>query len=77
MDMILRITLLFIFVTSCGLSPGFKKEPTTFENLKDNSLGRNGVSLHFYDINKMNVDALPRIADIKKKNKKRFKRINR
>ena len=73
--MILRITLLFMFITSCGLSPGFKKEPTTFENLKDNSLGRNGVSLHFYDINKMNVDALPRIADIKKKTKKDLREL--
>ena len=66
----LRIILIFIIVTSCALSPGFKNEPSGNKAVKNDALSRNGVTLHFYDINKMNVDALPRIDDIKKKTKK-------
>ena len=70
--MFLRIILLlfFIFMSSCGLSPGFKKEPLNNKSVKNDGLKRNGVTLNFYDINKMNVDALPKIEDIQKKTKK-------
>ena len=68
--MFLRIILVFIFITSCALSPGFKDEPSGNKAVKNDALRRNGVTLNFFDINKMNVDALPRIDDIKKKTKK-------
>ena len=73
--MFLRIILIFIFVTSCGLSPGFKDEPSGNNAVKNDALRRNGVTLHFYDINKMNVDALPRIDDIKEKTKKNLENL--
>ena len=73
----LRITLIFILVTSCALSPGFKNEPSSNKAVKNDSLRRNGVTLQFYDINKMNVDALPRIDDIKKKTKKDLQELTK
>ena len=69
-NMFLRFVLLFIFITSCALSPGFKKEPTS-KNPKRMGLKQNGVSLTFYNLNKMNASSLPRIKDIKKKRKKK------
>ena len=75
--MYLRIILAFIFVTSCALSPGFQNEPSGNKAVKNDALRRNGVTLHFYDINKMNVDALPRIDDIKKKTKKDLQELTK
>ena len=66
--MFLRIALLFIIITSCGLSPGFKKEPTS-KNPKKMGLEQTGVSLMFYDLNKINAADLPRIEDLKKRQK--------
>jgi len=66
----LRIILVFFIVSSCGFSPGFQQEPKIDKNAKSLGLKRNGVTLHFYDINKMNLDALPRIEDIKNKTRK-------
>ena len=63
--MFLRFVLLFIIITSCAVSPGFKKEPTS-KNPKRMGLQQNGVSLAFYNLNKMNASSLPRIKDIKK-----------
>ena len=68
--MFLRFALLFIIITSCTLSPGFKKEPSS-KNPKRMGLKQNGVSLTFYNLNKMNASSLPRIKDIKKKRKKK------
>ena len=73
--MFLRFVILFFLVSSCALSPGFKKEPNNIKNVKKDGLKRNGVTLNFYDINKMNVDALPRIEDIQKKTKKDLKEL--
>ena len=39
------------------MSPGFKDEPSGNKAVKNDALRRNGVTLHFFDINKMNVDA--------------------
>jgi len=64
--MFLRIALLFIFITSCGLSPGFQQEPTS-KNPKNIGLKQNGVSLMFYNLNKMNIASLPKVEYIKKK----------
>ena len=68
--MFLRFVLLFIIITSCALSPGFKKEPSS-KNPKRMGLKQNGVSLAFYNLNKMNASSLPRIKDIKKNLKKK------
>ena len=72
--MFFRIALLFIFITSCGLSPGFKKEPSS-KNPKKMGLEQNGVTLFFYNLNKMNPDVLPRIKDIKKKSEEKIKEL--
>ena len=64
--MVLRFILLFLLISSCAVSPGFKKEPSS-KNPKRMGLGQNGVSLMFHNINKMNLDAMPRVEDIQKK----------
>ena len=61
--MILRFLILFFIISSCGLSPGFKKEPTS-RDPKKMGLEQNGVSLMFYNLNKINTASLPRIKDI-------------
>ena len=71
----LRIILVFFIVSSCGLSPGFQQEPKINKDAKSLGLNRNGVSLHFFDINKMNLAALPKIEDIKNKTKKNLSEL--
>mgnify|MGYP001420917446 CR=1 FL=1 len=68
--MILRFLILFFIISSCALSPGFKKEPSS-KNPKKMGLQQNGVTLVFYNLNKMNASSLPRIKDIKKNRKKK------
>ena len=51
--MILRFLILFFIISSCSLSPGFKKEPTS-KSPKKMGLEQNGVSLMFYNLNKIN-----------------------
>lgn len=72
--MVLRFILLFFIISACALSPGFKKEPDS-KNPKRMGLEQNGVSLTFYNLNKMNPSALPRIKDIKKKSKEKIKEL--
>ena len=66
--------LIFLIISACALSPGFKKEPTS-KNPKRMGLKQNGVSLAFYNLNKMNASSLPRIKDIKKKSKEKIKEL--
>ena len=72
--MFLRFVLVFIIITSCGLSPGFQKEPTS-KNPKKIGLDQNGVTLKFYNLNKMNVASLPKVEDIKKKSQKKLNKL--
>ena len=72
--MFLRFALLFIIITSCALSPGFKKEPTS-KNPKKMGLKQNGVSLMFYDLNKINASSLPRVEDLKKNSEEKLKEL--
>ena len=72
--MFLRFAPLFIFITSCALSPGFQQEPTS-KNPKEIGLQRNGVSLVFYNLNKMNVAALPKVEDVQKKTQKKLSKL--
>ena len=72
--MVLRFILLFLLISSCAVSPGFKKEPSS-KNPKRMGLKQNGVTLMFYNLNKMNPDILPRIEDIQKKSKENLKEL--
>ena len=72
--MILRFLILFFIISSCALSPGFKKEPSS-KKPKKMGLQQNGVSLTFYNLNKMNASSLPRIKDIKKRSKEKEKEL--
>ena len=64
--MSLRFLLIFFIVSACALSPGFKKEPTS-RNPKNMGLRQTGVTLNFYNLNKINTASFPRIEDVKKK----------
>ena len=71
---ILRLLSFTILITSCALSSGFKKEPSS-KNPKRMGLKQNGVTLMFHNLNKMNPDVLPRIEDIQKKSKENLKEL--
>ena len=73
--MILRFLTLFFIISSCALSPGFKKEPTS-KNPKKMGLEQNGVTLMFYNLNKINTASFPRVEDLKKKAKKKLKELS-
>ena len=73
--MTLRFLLLFFVITACAVAPGFKKEPSS-KNPKKMGLEQNGVTLMFHNINKMNLDAMPRVEDIQKKSKDNLERID-
>tara|TARA_B110000196_G_scaffold297032_1_gene287813 strand:- start:570 stop:1670 length:1101 start_codon:yes stop_codon:yes gene_type:complete len=72
--MFFRFVLVFIIITSCGLSTGFQKEPLS-KNPKEIGLEQNGVTLKFYDLNKMNASSLPRIEDVQKKSQKKLDKL--
>ena len=72
--MTLRFLLLFFVINACAVSPGFKKEPSS-KNPKRMGLEQNGVSLMFHNINKMNLDAMPRVEDIQKKSQENLKEL--
>ena len=72
--MTLRFLLLFFVITACAVSPGFKKEPSS-KNPKKMGLEQNGVTLMFHYINKMNLDAMPRVDDIQKKSQENLKEL--
>ena len=73
--MIFRLLLFFFIVSACGIAPGFKEEPSS-KNPKKMGLEQNGVTLMFYDLNKMDPAVLPRIEEIKKKSKDKFNEAN-
>jgi len=61
----LKFLLIFILLSACTNSTGFKTEPTG-NDAKRVGLERNGVALKFHNINKINTLALPRVEQIKK-----------
>ena len=69
--MYLRFLIIFLIFSGCNNSTGFKQEPTG-KNAKKIGLERNGVALNFYNLNKINVSALPRVEQIKKKTDKKL-----
>ena len=70
--MSVRFILIFLLISACTFSPGFKKEPSS-KNPKRIGLKQNGVTLRFHSINKMNPEILPRIQDIQKNQKINYK----
>ena len=66
MYMNLRLILIFLFISSCTNSTGFKSEPKG-KNPKNIGLEQTGVSLNFFNLNKINTSSLPRFEEIKKK----------
>jgi polysaccharide biosynthesis/export protein len=64
--MLLRIILLFLFVSGCNNSTGFKSEPIG-TNPKNIGIEQTGVTLNFFNLNKINTSSLPKFEEIKKK----------
>ena len=81
--MSLKLILIFLLISGCNNSTGFKSEPKSGKNVsirgfnkpKVGGLERNGVALKFYNINKMNTALLPRFDDIKKKKDKNLSKL--
>ncbi len=63
--MYLKVILLFMFVIGCTNSTGFKSEPKGTKP-KEIGLEQTGVTLDFYNLNKINTASLPKFEDIKK-----------
>ena len=61
-----RFLIIFLILSACINSTGFKEEPTG-KNAKKIGLERNGVTLKFYNINKINTSILPKVEQVKKK----------
>ena len=69
--MILRLIFIFLIITSCTNSTGFKNEPKGTKP-KEIGLEQTGVTLDFYNLNKINTASLPKFEDIKKNKDKNF-----
>ena len=69
-----RFLIIFLILSACINSIGFKEEPTG-KNAKKIGLERNGVTLKFYNINKINTSILPRVEQVKKKTDKKFNEL--
>ena len=72
--MFFRIILILICVSSCTNSTGFKDEPKG-TNPKKIGLEQTGVTLKFYNLNKINTASLPKFEEIKKKKDKRLNKL--
>jgi polysaccharide export outer membrane protein len=70
--MFLRIILIFFFIASCTNSTGFKSEPKATKDPKKLGLDQTGVTLDFYNLNKINTASLPKFEDIKKRKDKKL-----
>ncbi len=64
--MIFRFLLIFLILSGCTNSTGFKSEPKKTFNPKNLGLEQRGVTLRFHNLNKMNTASLPKYEDIKK-----------
>jgi polysaccharide export outer membrane protein len=67
----LRLILIFLLISSCTNSTGFKGEPKN-TNPKKIGIKQTGVTLKFHNLNKINTSSLPKFADIKKKKDKKL-----
>ncbi|MBT4958430.1 MAG: hypothetical protein HON33_00495, partial [Flavobacteriaceae bacterium] len=73
-SMFLRIILLFLLVVGCTNSTGFKGEPKG-NDPKKIGIKQRGVTLKFYDLNKINTASLPKFEDIQKKQDKKLTQL--
>ena len=73
--MLFRYLIIFFLIVGCSLSPGFKKEPTS-KNPRKMGLEQTGVSLMFYNLNKINTASFPKFEDLKKKTKEKLKKLS-
>jgi protein involved in polysaccharide export with SLBB domain len=72
--MTLRIILIFLFISGCTNSTGFKSEPLG-TNPKNIGLEQNGVTLNFFNLNKINTSSLPKYEEIIKKEDKKLVKL--
>jgi len=73
-NMFFRYLLLFIIISACSNSTGFKQEPIN-KSAKELGLEQNGVTLRFYNLNKINTSALPRIEQLKKQTNQKLNEL--
>ena len=74
MYMNLKLILIFLFISSCTNSTGFKGEPQS-TNPKKIGLEQRGVTLKFHNLNKINTSSLPKFEDIVKKKDKNINEL--
>ena len=72
--MFIRFLLIFLFLSSCTNSTGFKSEPNK-KNPKIIGLEQRGVTLKFHDLNKINTASLPKFENIEKKKNKNLSKL--
>lgn len=70
----LKLILIFLFISSCTNSTGFKGEPQS-TNPKKIGLEQRGVTLKFHNLNKINTSSLPKFEDIKKDKDKKLTKL--
>ena len=68
------LLLFFVIISACTNSTGFKQEPIS-KDAKKLGLEQNGVTLKFYNLNKINTSALPRIEQIKKQTNQKLAKL--
>ena len=68
----LRVIFLCLLVCGCTNSTGFKSEPKATKDPKKLGLDQTGVTLDFYNLNKINTASLPKFEDIKKRKDKKL-----
>ena len=72
--MYFKIIFIFLFITACTNSTGFKSEPKG-SNPKKIGLEQRGVTLKFHNLNKINTSSLPKFEDIKKDKDKKLTKL--
>ena len=72
--MIRKLIFVFLLISGCTNSTGFKSEPNN-SNPKKIGLEQNGVTLNFHDLNKINTASLPKFEDIVKKKDKNINEL--
>ena len=74
LTMIRKLIFVFLLISGCTNSTGFKSEPNN-SNPKKIGLEQNGVTLNFHDLNKINTASLPKFEDIVKKKDKNINEL--
>ena len=72
--MIRKLIFVFLLISGCTNSTGFKEEPKS-SNPKKLGLEQRGVTLKFHSINKINAASLPKFDEIKKRKDKNLSKL--